>query len=91
MYPKNEYANLIEKKIKKIKLKKFKTFKYNPNPEVLTGEIETFNKLFSKKRNLELRKKCLKIKRMKQSIKELERLDQLYTLGDVNFDSVNNN
>ena len=23
-----------------------------------------------------------------QSIKELERLDQLYTLGDVNFDSV---
>ena len=23
-----------------------------------------------------------------QSIRELERLDQLYTLGDVNFDSV---
>ena len=46
-----------------------------------------FDKLFSKKKNLELRK-TLEDKEDEQSIKELERLDQLYTLGEVNFDSV---
>ena len=64
LYPNNEYANLIEKKINLLNLKKFKTFKYNPNPEVLTGEIETLTNYSQRKRNLELRKKCMRIKRM---------------------------
>ncbi len=88
LYPNNEYANLIEKKINLLNLKKFKTFKYNPNPEVLTGEIETLTNYSQRKRNLELRKKMYEDKEDEQSIKELERLDQLYTLGGVNFDSV---
>jgi hypothetical protein len=37
---------------------------------------------------LELRKKIFEDKEDEQSIKELERLEQLYTLGNVNFDSV---
>ena len=41
-----------------------------------------------RKRNLKLRKKKFEDKEDEQSIKELERLEQLYTLGDVNFDSV---
>ncbi len=88
MYPKNEYMELIEKKIKNLNLKDVKIFTYSPNPEVLTGEIEILTNYSQRKRNLELRKKMFEDKEDEQSIKELERLDQLYTLGNVNFDSV---
>ena len=88
MYPKNQYLNLIEKQLKKINLTGTKTFTYSPNPEVLTGEIETLTNYKQRKKSLELRKKMFEDKEDEQSIKELERLDQLYTLGDVNFDSV---
>ena len=88
MYPKNEYLDLIEKKIQNLNLKNIKTFTYSPNPEILTGEIETLTNYSQRKRNLELRKKMFEDKEDDQSIKELERLEQLYTLGKVNFDSV---
>ena len=57
MYPKNQYASIIEKKLKSINLKNIKTFKYNPDPEVLTGEIETMTNYDQRKKNLEIRKK----------------------------------
>mgnify|MGYP001405913804 CR=1 FL=1 len=57
MYPKNEYLELIEKKIESLNLKNIKTFTYNPNPEVLTGEIETLTNYTQRKRNLELKKR----------------------------------
>ena len=63
MYPNNQYAKLIEDKIKNLSLN-IRTFKYDPNPEVLTGEIETLTNYSQRKKNLELRKKCLKIKKM---------------------------
>ena len=88
MYPKNEYLDLIEKKIQNLNFKNVKTFTYSPNPEVLTGEIEVLTNYSQRKRNLELRKKMFEDKEDDQSLKELERLEQLYTLGDVNFDSV---
>ena len=88
MYPKNEYSELIEKKIKKFSLNNTKIFTYSSNPEVLTGEIETLTNYSQRKRNLKLRKKIFEDKEDEQSIKELERLEQFYTLGDVNFDSV---
>ena len=88
MYPKNEYLELIEKNIKNLNLKNLKTFTYSPNPEILTGEIEILTNYTQRKRNLELRKKMFEDKEDEQSIKELNRLEQLYTLGDVNFDSV---
>ena len=88
MYPKNEYQGFVEKKILNLNLKNVKTFTYSPNPEVLTGEIEILTNYSQRKRNLELRKKMFEDKEDEQSIKELERLDQLYTLGNVNFDSV---
>ena len=87
MFPKNNYTNLINEKLTKVNLK-FKTFIYNPNPEVLTGEIEKLTNYTQRKRNLELRKKMFEDKEDPQSVKELERLDQLYTLGDVDFDSL---
>ncbi len=88
MFPENDYLEIIEKKIENLNLKNIKTFVYSSNPEVLTGEIEILTNYSQRKRNLELRKKMFQDKEDEQSIKELERLEQLYTLGDVNFDSV---
>ena len=88
LYPENQYTNFVEKKLKNIKLQNFRTFKYNPDPQVLTGEIEILTNYSQRKKNLELRKKLYEDKEDEQSIKQLERLEQLYTLGEVNFDSV---
>ena len=88
MYPKNQYTEFIELKLKELDLKNFKTFKYSPDPQVLTGEIEVLTNYSQRKKNLELRKKMYEDKEDQQSINQLEKLDQLYTLGDVNFDSV---
>ena len=88
MFPKNQYSELIEEQIKKLNVNFFKKFIYSPNPEILTGEIETLTNYSQRKRSLELRKKMFQDKEDEQSIKEMERLEQLYTLGDVNFDSV---
>ncbi len=88
MFPENQYTDFIEKKIKQLNLNYLKVFKYNPDPQVLTGEIEILTNYSQRKKNLELRKKMFQDKEDDQSIKELERLEQLYTLGSVNFDSV---
>ena len=88
MYPENEYLEIIEKKLEDLNLKNVKKFKYSSNPEILTGEIETLTNYSQRKRNLKLRKKMFEDKEDDQSKKELEQLDQLYTLGGVNFDSV---
>ena len=88
MYPENEYLEIIEKKLENLDLRNTKKFMYSPNPEILTGEIETLTNYSQRKRNLEIRKKMFEDKEDDQSKKELERLDQLYTLGGVNFDSV---
>ena len=88
MYPENNYAEMVEKKLESLNLKNVKKFKYSSNPEILTGEIEILTNYSQRKKNLELRKKMFEDKEDVQSKKELEQLEQLYTLGDVNFDSV---
>ncbi len=88
MYPKNKYQKLVEDKLQTLNLENLRKFTYSPNPEILTGEIETLTNYNQRKRNLELRKKMFQDKEDSQSLKELERLEQLYTLGGVNFDSV---
>ena len=88
MYPENEYEELIDKKIKKIKLKNYKIFKYNSDPKILTGEIEKLTNYSQRKRNLEFRKKLLEGKEDEASKRELAKLEQIYTLGKVNFDSL---
>ncbi len=88
MYPNNHYRELIEEKLKKINFTNAKLFTYSPNPEILTGEIETLTNYSQRKKNLELRKKMYQDKEDDQSVKELARLEQLYTIGNVNFDSV---
>ncbi len=88
MYPKNQYSDLIKEKLNNLGLQSIKTFAYSSNPEILTGEIEILTNYTQRKRSLELRKKMFEDKEDEQSVKELEKLDQLYTLGSVNFDSV---
>ena len=88
MYPKNKYEELVDKKIKSLKLKNYKIFKYNTDPKLITGEIEKLTNYAQRKRNLENRKNLLKDKEDEKSKKELEKMEQLYTLGNVNFDSV---
>ena len=88
LYPKNEYEKFIDGKIKSIKLKNYKVFKYDPDPRVLTGEIEKLTNYNQRKKNLEIRKKILENQDDEQSKRELKNLERLFTLGSVNFDSV---
>ena len=88
LYPKNQYAEMIDKKIQNSNFKNYKIFKYNPDPMILTGEIEKLTNYSQRKRNLEARKKVLVDKEDEASERELEKLEQMYTLGNVSFDSV---
>ena len=88
LYPKNEYEKFIDEKIKQLKLNDYEVFKYDPDPRILTGEIEKLTNYDQRKRNLESRKKVLEQKEDSQSKRELEILERLYTLGSVNFDSL---
>ena len=88
LYPKDEYEKFIDKKIKLLKLDDNKIFKYNPDPRILTGEIEKLTQYNQRKNNLEIRKNFLKKKDDEKSKNELKVLDQLYTLGSVKFDSI---
>ena len=88
LYPKNNYEEFIDKKIKSFKLKKFKVFKYSTDPRVLTGQIEKLTNYDLRKKNLEKQKKFLKNQDDVISKKKLKILDRLYTLGSVDFDSI---
>ena len=88
LLPNNNYTELIEKKLNKLNLKNYKIFKYSSDPKILTGEIEILTNYSQRKRNLEFRKKMFEDKDDEQSKRQLEILEQKYTLGEVNFDSV---
>ena len=88
MYPKNKYASLIDSKISNIKINNKKIFKYSADPKVLTGDIEKLTNYKQRKRNLISRVKILEEKDDEASKLELKRLEQKYTIGKVNFDSV---
>ena len=88
LYPKNEYEEFIDKKIRLLKLKNYKIFKYNSDPRILTGEIEKLTNYDQRKKNLEIRKKILEKIDDDKSRKELKILERLFTLGAVDFDSV---
>ncbi len=88
LIPKNKYTELVKNKLNKLDLKNYKIFEYDPNPKVLTGEIEILTNYSQRKKNLELRKKLFEDKDDEQSKRQLEKLEQRYTLGEVNFDSL---
>jgi|TARA_B100000780_G_C21105589_1_gene446390 ABC-type branched-subunit amino acid transport system substrate-binding protein len=88
LYPRNQYEKFIDAKIKLIKLKNYKVFKYSSDPRILTGEIEQLTNYKKRKKNLENRKNILEKKDDDQSKAELKILERLFSLGPVNFDSV---
>ena len=88
LIPNNQYTEYVENKLNEFEFKNYKIFKYDPDPKILTGEIEILTNYSQRKKNLELRKKIFEDKEDEQSKNELEKLEQKYTLGDVNFDSL---
>ncbi len=88
MYPKNKYTQLVDSKINNIKISNKKIFKYSADPKILTGDIEKLTNYKQRKRNLISRVKILEEKDDAASKLELKRLEQKYTIGKVNFDSV---
>ena len=88
LYPDNQFSELVEDSFKKVGFKKYKMFKYSNDPKILTGQIEKITNYSQRKKNLENRKKLLEDKDDEASIKKMKELDQLYTLGKVNFDSI---
>tara|TARA_B100001248_G_scaffold36991_1_gene23681 strand:+ start:83 stop:1237 length:1155 start_codon:yes stop_codon:yes gene_type:complete len=88
MYPKNKFTPLIDSKISNIKINNKKVFKYSADPKVLTSDIEKLTNYQQRKRNLISRVKILEEKDDEASKLELKLLEQKYTIGKVNFDSV---
>ncbi len=88
MFPKNKYSSLIDSKINNINIANKKIFRYSADPKVLTSDIEKLTNYKQRKRNLISRVKILEEKDDEASKLELKRLEQKYTIGKVNFDSV---
>tara|TARA_B100001093_G_C26805415_1_gene1005265 strand:- start:153 stop:1307 length:1155 start_codon:yes stop_codon:yes gene_type:complete len=88
LIPKNQYTSFFETKLNKLNFKNYRIFKYDPDPKILTGEIEILTNYSQRKKNLEIRKKIFEDKEDEISKREIEKLEQKYTLGRVNFDSV---
>ena len=86
--PKLDYEAEIKKGIKNSKIKVSKHYIYETEPTKLTSQIEKITNYKKRKQNL-----LDEIKRVEESDlidkeKQLKKLEKIYTVGDVNFDSV---
>ena len=86
--PKLDYEPEIKKAIIESKIKTFKHFIYDTEPTKLTAQIEKITNYKIRKQNL-----ADEIKRVKKSDLidkeiQLEKLEKIYTIGNVNFNSV---
>ena len=86
--PKLEFIYQSESVAKKDVLKFYRTYSYDANPKKITGEIEKITKYRERKKDLERRIKILEKSDLYKDKNELKKLEQLHTLGKVNFDSV---
>jgi len=86
--PKSEYIYQSESVAKKDVLKFYRTYSYDVNPKKITGEIEKITKYKDRKKDLERRIKILEKSDLYKDKNELKKLEQMHTLGKVNFDSV---
>tara|TARA_Y100001970_G_scaffold215199_1_gene263203 strand:- start:4337 stop:5488 length:1152 start_codon:yes stop_codon:yes gene_type:complete len=86
--PNTDIINEIKTGIKKSKIKLKDKFFYDPDPTLITKQIEDVTRYRIRKQNLED-----EINRIKKSDdvnkeKEISRLEKLDTIGGINFDSV---
>ena len=86
--PKSEFVYQSKLIKKKDILKFYRTYSYDTNPKKITGEIEKITKYRERKKDLERRIKILEKSDLYKHKQELKKLEQMHTLGEVNFDSV---
>ena len=86
--PIQDYEFEIKRGIKNSKIKIFKNYDYSTEPTKLTKQIEDITNYKIRKQNLE--DEIYRIKNSTESNKEnkINRLEQRYTLGGLNFDAV---
>ena len=73
---------------KKDILKFYRVYSYDTNPKKITGEIEKITRYRERKKDLERRIKILEKSDLFKDKNELKKLEQMHTLGKLNFDSV---
>ena len=86
--PKSEFASQAKSVSKKDKLKFYRTYSYSIDNEKITGEIEKITNYRERKKDLERRIKILEKSDLDKDKNELKKLEQMHTLGKINFDSV---
>jgi len=86
--PKSEFIYQSQSVAKEDVLKFYRTYSYNTNPKKITEEIEKITKYRERKKDLERRIKILEKSDLYKHKQELKELEQMHTLGKVNFDSV---
>jgi hypothetical protein len=86
--PIQDYEFEVKKGIKDSKIKIFKGYDYSTEPTKLTKQIEEITNYRIRKQNLE--DEILKLKKSNQPNKEkkINKLEQRYTLGNLDFDAV---
>jgi len=86
--PKSEFIYQSKSIAEKDVLKFYRIYSYTTNPKKITGEIEKITKYRERKKDLERRIKILEKSDLYKDKNELKKLEQMHTLGKVNFDSV---
>ena len=86
--PNSEFIQQSESVKKNDLLKFYRTYSYDTNPKKITAEIEKITKYRERKKDLERRIKILEKSDLYKHKQELKKLEQMHTLGAVNFDSV---
>ena len=86
--PKLDYDVEIKKAIKLSKIKSSKHYIYDTEPTKLTKQIEKITNYKIRKQNLEDEIKRVENSTLEDKEKQLEKLNKIYTIGNVNFDSV---
>ena len=86
--PIKNYEFEIKTGIKNSKIKIFKNYDYNSEPTKLTKQIEEITNYKIRKKNL--RNEISRVKNSNESNKDnkIKKLEQKYTLGNLNFDAV---
>ena len=86
--PNSEFTYQSESVATKDVLKFYRTYSYDTNPKKITAEIEKITRYRERKKDLERRIKILEKSDLYKDKNELKKLEQMHTLGKVNFDSV---
>ena len=86
--PIQDYEFEVKKGIKESRIKVFKGYEYNTEPTKLTKQIEEITNYKVRKQNLEDEILRLKSSNDTNKEKKIKKLEQKYTLGNLNFDAV---